>query len=386
MDSNQTPDSFIARYIPLVLDSIHNNHRDNYDTHRFGPEINQTPNHESAIRRAARQALANVGLTTSGAASMMAAQGWNLANRALRRYLPHLSEIEWLHSRFSDEESREILCKVLAYRALGYRKIKLPLNTPRYWKELQSMIDSVSQAESFDLGFMGFRAYKMDLHSCGYPIELFFNPVGAYIQFVLEPYKCQTPSGTVEVKEGDVVLDCGGCYGDTAMYFAHLAGSSGRVYSFEFVPSNLELWQRNVDMNPHLKQRIQLVKAPVWSESGKPLFIEGSGPGSRVVAETKASDALEVKTISIDDMVREQKLDTVNFIKMDIEGAELAALRGAVTAIRRFRPKLAISVYHNLEDFWTIPQFLSSLEIGYRFYLRHFTIHAEETVLFAVPE
>ena len=68
---------------------------------------------------------------------------------------------------------------------------------------------------------------------------------------------------------------------------------------------------------------------------------------------------------------------------MDIEGAELNALKGAEETIRRFKPKLAITVYHSLNDFWEIPEWLESLGLGYKFYLRHFTIHAEETVLFA---
>jgi hypothetical protein len=45
---------------------------------------------------------------------------------------------------------------------------------------------------------------------------------------------------------------------------------------------------------------------------------------------------------------------------------------------------LAISIYHKLPDFWEIARYLDSLDLGYRFYIRHFTIHAEETVLFAV--
>ena len=68
---------------------------------------------------------------------------------------------------------------------------------------------------------------------------------------------------------------------------------------------------------------------------------------------------------------------------MDIEGAELDALRGAENSIRKFRPKLAISVYHKLDHYWEIAQFIDSLGLGYRFALRHFTIHAEESVLFA---
>ena len=69
---------------------------------------------------------------------------------------------------------------------------------------------------------------------------------------------------------------------------------------------------------------------------------------------------------------------------MDIEGAELEALKGATNTIQTFRPKLAISVYHRTRDFWEIPQWIDSLNLGYQFHLRHFTIHAGETVLFAI--
>ena len=46
---------------------------------------------------------------------------------------------------------------------------------------------------------------------------------------------------------------------------------------------------------------------------------------------------------------------------------------------------MAVAVYHRLTDFWTIPQFVSSLNLDYNLYLRHFTIHAKETILFATP-
>ena len=132
-----------------------------------------------------------------------------------------------------------------------------------------------------------------------------------------------------------------------------------------------------------LEESIHLVEAPVWSESDKSMFIEGKGPASRVVFQPESERATEVKTVSIDDMVEEKNLPKVSFIKMDIEGAELSALHGATKTLRKYRPKLAICVYHDLEDFWTIPQFLEGLDLGYRFYLRHFTIYQGETVLFA---
>jgi FkbM family methyltransferase len=145
----------------------------------------------------------------------------------------------------------------------------------------------------------------------------------------------------------------------------------------------LEIFRRNLDLNPHLKDRITLVEHPVWSLSDQELFINGTGPGTRVEATPSNPGVPFVKTISIDDLVARYALSRLDFIKMDIEGAEMDALHGAEAALKRFKPKLAIAVYHKLSDFWSVPQYLDSLGLGYRFHLRHFTMHAEETILFA---
>jgi hypothetical protein len=94
---------------------------------------------------------------------------------------------------------------------------------------------------------------------------------------------------------------------------------------------------------------------------------------------------LRISTLSIDDFVKRNRIPKVDFIKMDIEGAELSALRGAVETLKTSKPKLAIAVYHDVNDLVQIPTFLSELNLGYRFHLDHYTIHSEETVLFAEP-
>ena len=73
----------------------------------------------------------------------------------------------------------------------------------------------------------------------------------------------------------------------------------------------------------------------------------------------------------------------IDFIKMDVEGFELSALKGAAETIGKYKPKLAISLYHKPEDFLEIPMYLKSKYPFYRFYLDHYTIHNEETVLYA---
>jgi FkbM family methyltransferase len=87
---------------------------------------------------------------------------------------------------------------------------------------------------------------------------------------------------------------------------------------------------------------------------------------------------VEIKTVKLDDILNGEK---ATFIKMDIEGAELNALKGAKQTILKYRPKLAICVYHKPEDIWEIPAYILSLRNDYKFYLRHYWY---DTVLYAI--
>ena len=88
--------------------------------------------------------------------------------------------------------------------------------------------------------------------------------------------------------------------------------------------------------------------------------------------------------VSIDDFVEGQGAKKIDFIKMDVEGFELNALRGAARTMEKHRPKLAISLYHKPQDFFEIPIYLKDVFPFYRLYLEHYTIFGEETVLYAI--
>lgn len=370
-----TNSSFLADYVKLISNAVDADYDDNHDKFRFGAEklaARDLKRQLVQIKRNSQQVLVDSGLLT--------------IHTGIQFIQNSLTELEWLHKNLSDQDSKKILVAVIAYRAIGHRKIKLPLNTPTYWQMIREAESAIEGSQSFDLGFLGFRAYKTDLSRVGYPIQLFFTPRGSVTQFQLQQYRCETLEGIIQVEANDIVIDGGGCYGDTALYFAHKASPGGKVFSFEFLPENLEKWHKNVKMNPVLESRIQLVPHALWEQSGEELFISGHGPGTQVSSLTNDPLAKKVITRSIDDLAEEEKLNAVNFIKMDIEGAEQSALKGAEKTIRRFKPKLAITVYHSLNDFWEIPMWLDQLGLGYKFYLRHFTIHAEETVLFAVTD
>lgn len=70
---------------------------------------------------------------------------------------------------------------------------------------------------------------------------------------------------------------------------------------------------------------------------------------------------------------------------MDVEGAELNALKGAKKVIETNRPKLAISIYHSNEELLAIPEYLHSTLVDYSFYVRHHSLNWQDTVLYAIP-
>lgn len=76
--------------------------------------------------------------------------------------------------------------------------------------------------------------------------------------------------------------------------------------------------------------------------------------------------------------------DRVSFIKMDIEGSELEAIKGCKEHIKRDKPILAICVYHKPEDIVDIPLYILSLRSDYRFMMRHYSTKNSETVLYAI--
>jgi len=284
-------------------------------------------------------------------------------------------------------ENQKLLVNIIAYRILGYKKVKLPLNNRKYWEAIDIGNSLVDKNETYNPHFLHFILEKCDLKKIGYDIQLYFSAVGVVIDFIIEQYAYKSDNKTiVEVEKGDNVLDLGACWGDTALYFATKTGELGRVYSFEFIPDNIKLFNKNIALNPTLKNQIELVKHPVSNKSEIKIYFKDNGPSSRIEFEPFDEQNGFTTTLSIDDFVVRYKILKVDFIKMDIEGSEPLALEGAIETIKRFKPKLAIAIYHSMDDLVNIPNWINDLNLGYKLYLGHYTIHAEETVLFAKVE
>jgi FkbM family methyltransferase len=295
-------------------------------------------------------------------------------------------DLEDFYARLADEPSRQWLVKLFAYRALGFRRVRLPRNTPAYAQGI-ALASSWAQAEpALAIRFAGLSLPLMDLAPAGIPMRLHATGAGLACVLVQRQYEYRQGGLHIAASPGDVVIDAGACWGDTTLYFAHMVGAQGRVLAAEFIPSNLEVLKENVARNRPATDMIEIIEHPLWRTSGHHLWYVDWGPGSRVTddpARFKADG--ECTTLSIDDLVRGRGFAKVDFIKMDIEGAEYDALAGARDVLQRYRPTLAISLYHRTSDFVTIPRFLDSLGLDYRMYLDHHTLYLNESVLFAVP-
>ena len=293
-----------------------------------------------------------------------------------------------LYSQLEDQESKIILIKVLAYRLLGGR-VSLPLSSEKHQK-IAAHLESFVSDDVLDIDFsvpmkLG-KTFLKDIPEINRDIKLFITGGGIETIFYLEQYKYDKEGVFIGVKNGDVVLDCGGCWGDTALYFADEVGETGKVFTFEFLDDNLEILKKNLLLSPKLSKRIHLVDKPVWSESGVTMGLKGKGPGTSVNIIPSGQEQnykKTVQTISIDDLIKQKQFSQLDFIKMDIEGAEVEALQGTREAILKYKPDLAISIYHDIRHFFQIPKYIKSLVPEYKFYLDHYTPMKWETVLYA---
>jgi FkbM family methyltransferase len=289
------------------------------------------------------------------------------------------------YQMLADEYSKDIYISLLIFRILGPGHVKLPVNNTQYWDKYKS-VDTAYRKEQNTFSVGNFSLNKYEIANNRHNIKLNGHPLSFLNTYLLGQYRYNHDNTIISAEEGDNVIEAGACWGDTSLYFSSLVGSRGKVYAFEFEKRNLEVLNENLRLNPELAPGVQVVKNAVWSSSGEVFNFTQGGPGTTITKDSR-NEGSKVVSVSIDDFVKERGLSSVGFIKMDIEGAEMNALKGAEQTIRAYKPKLAISLYHRFRDFYEIPGYLKELNekynLNYKFYLDHFTIYSEETVLFA---
>ena len=180
--------------------------------------------------------------------------------------------------------------------------------------------------------------------------------------------------------DNDVLVDVGAFVGDSILSYVESYGMNyKKIYAYEITPSVCDELRRN--MNKASLHDVVIRNKGVGSSNCK-MFIDNNAQDS------SANKLSENGKVSIDIVKLDDDLDDIpTFIKMDIEGAEKDALKGAERIIRDYSPKLAICTYHGYDDIWMIPRLIDKMNSNYKFYMRHNggDLIPTEFVLLCVP-
>ncbi len=209
-----------------------------------------------------------------------------------------------------------------------------------------------------------------DLNEKGFPFEnVFCMP---WVGVIETPEQYFDPR-IIRYEREECFVDAG-CYDlNTSLELKKYANVK-KVFAFEPDPVNYRKCLEKKEETGF--KEAELFCCGLWSKDGSLMF-DASGKSVSHISESGSS--IEVR--SLDSLLYDER---VSFIKMDIEGAEIEALKGAEEIIKKQKPKLAISIYHKPDDLFEIPLLIKEYNRDYKLYIRHYGNRLAETVLYAV--
>ncbi len=194
----------------------------------------------------------------------------------------------------------------------------------------------------------------------------------------------------MKLSDEEVYVDCGAYTGDTIERFLDTTdGKCKFIYGYEMAHDNFFLLQQTArrmekQWTEFSSKRYKLVNAGVWNRKDMLSYGKEEHGDGESYGVFKTDNVQTVNAVTIDETVDLQP----TLIKMDIEGAEMNALWGASDVLRggtnRCHPKLAVCLYHRLQDFWEIPMYVKTLVPEYKIYVRHHVEGLGGTVMYAI--
>lgn len=172
-----------------------------------------------------------------------------------------------------------------------------------------------------------------------------------------------------KVQPNDVVVDAGANCGHLSIFFSKLVGQNGIIFAFEPDKFNIERIEKNKKLNEDLIDNIKIVDLLLWDKNELIDFYEAGTVSSSAVWMPDSECCVKKQAVRIDDWVVNNNIQKLDFIKMDIEGAEIEALDGCVETIKNLEPNFAIASYHivnNEKTFIKVEQFFASMNYPYK--------------------
>ncbi|MEN1989177.1 HAD-IIA family hydrolase [Paenibacillus hubeiensis] len=177
----------------------------------------------------------------------------------------------------------------------------------------------------------------------------------------------------VELGDQEVFIDGGGYSGDTTKAFIEkVSGNYKNIHIFEPDEQLMNIAKSELRKSPNINYH----QKGLFSHDAKLSFNQTGGLDGAISSEGRYT----IDVTAIDSVIKQK----TTFIKLDIEGAEEHALRGAAEQLSTHRPKLAIACYHKAEDLWKLPRTVLEINPDYNLYFRHYSQSALETVLYCI--
>ena len=183
-------------------------------------------------------------------------------------------------------------------------------------------------------------------------------------------------ASTFRLRSGEIVADCGAYIGSTVRKV--IAATDGRFRAVHAFEPDRKSYAELEKLRSLRMSGIVLHNAAVGEVSGSIRFLETGTMGSHV--DEAAGNSGDTPLVALDDT-----MDEVTFIKMDLEGYEQKALRGAARLIRECRPRMAITAYHYADDLLDLWRLFGELAPDYDLRLRHHSCYYYDTIFYASP-
>ena len=264
--------------------------------------------------------------------SLFVFDGYFLENKTTKYYLNNKEIIEGCYNALEDEKSKELYNNLLKYRYIRDPKLINDLYENRSECYLDKIfIDNYQDglyidAGSYNADFITTLANKVSIDNSRFyifePNKIFYNQI----------------KNNLDKKINYEIFNVALCDKDATKEFMQIPSSTSHI-----IDKKYNAYKNTVDKN----------------------------------------DIATIKTNKLDTIIKEEK---VAGIKIDIEGSESSMLKGATKIIKRDRPILLLSIYHKWDDLFKLQNYIMSLNLNYKFYIRHYSLSVAKTILYCIPE
>ena len=257
--------------------------------------------------------------------------GYFIENKTIKYYLNNKETIERCYNALEDEKSKELYNNLLKYRYIRDPKLIKDLYESRNECYLDKVfIDNYKDGLYIDAG-----SYNADF------ITTLSNKVSILNSkfYIFEPNKIfyNDIKNNLDKKINYEIFNVALCDKDATMEFMQIPSSTSHI-----IDKKYNAYKNSVDKN----------------------------------------DIEIINTNKLDTIIKEEK---VSGIKIDIEGSESSMLKGATKIIKRDRPILLLSIYHKWDDLFKLQNYIMSLNLNYKFYIRHYSLSVAKTILYCIP-